>query len=63
MNVDMVSVQCTLLHRDLPIKEVGKSWPVSHLRHEIAIILGAEVPNEYKLVLVEPSRQDRKVSC
>ena len=63
VNVDMMSVQCMLLGRDLPIIEVGKSWPVSHLLREIVITLGAEVPDEYKLVLVEPGRRDRKVSC
>ena len=63
VNVDMVFVQCMLLGKDLPIIEVDKSWPVSHLHHGIAITLGAEIPNEYKLVLVEPGRPNRKVSC
>ena len=63
VNVDMESVQCTLQGRNLPLIEVGKSWPISHLCHEIAIMLEAEVPDECKLVLVEPSWLERKVSC
>jgi hypothetical protein len=37
----------------MPAFEVGKDWPVSHLRHEIAMTLGDDDPKEYNMVLVE----------
>ena len=51
--VEMVEVCCTFRGRPMPAFEVGKDWPVSHLRHEIAMTLGDDDPKEYNMVLVE----------
>jgi hypothetical protein len=49
----MVEVSCMFRGNLLPTFEVGKGWPVSHLRHEIAMALGDDVPGQYNLVLIE----------
>jgi hypothetical protein len=53
----------TILYGDtvLPAFEVGSAWPVSHLRHEIAIALGGEVPEEYNLFVEEEGKPSSKV--
>jgi hypothetical protein len=63
-DVEMVSVRCVFRGSAIPTFQVGKSWPVSHLRHEIAITLGDSVPEEYNMVVLEANgRSERKVCC
>ena len=46
----------------LPQVEVGKSWPVSHLRNEISIFLPRDkIPEDYDLVIERPGYPDAKV--
>ena len=46
----MINMTVKFGDMELPSFEVGKSWPVTHIRYEIAIVLGRErVPNEYDL--------------
>ena len=57
-------VTCRVVFRDevLPAFEVGKSWPVAHVREEIAIVLPREsIPDSYDLVIERPGHRDRKV--
>jgi hypothetical protein len=53
----------TILYGDtvLPAFEVGSAWLVPHLRHEIAIALGGEVPEEYSLFVEEEGKPSSKV--
>jgi hypothetical protein len=50
---EMVEVCCMFRGNLLPTFEVGKAWPVSHLRHEIAMTLGDDVPKEYNMVVID----------
>lgn len=46
----------------LPAIEVGRTWPVSHIRNEISIILSRDsLPEEYDLVIQRPGHPDAKV--
>lgn len=60
--VEMVSIKIFYDVALLPQVEVGKSWPVSHLRNEISILLLREkIPEEYDLVIERPGYPDVKV--
>jgi hypothetical protein len=56
-------VEVTIYYKNivLPVFEVGKAWLVSHLCHEIAIVLGLEAPNEYNFVMEEEGRPNTKI--
>lgn len=59
---DMVKAEVVFRGEVLPAFEVGKSWPVSQIRNEIAILLSREdIPDFYDLVIEWPGRPDRKV--
>ena len=46
----------------LPPIEVGRTWPMSHIRNEILIILSRNsLPEEYDLVIQRPGHRDTKV--
>ena len=57
-------VRCIVMLGDevLPVFEVGKSWPVAHIREEIAIVLSRDnIPDSYDLVVEHAGQRDRKV--
>lgn len=60
--VEMVRTSVILGESLLPAIEVGRTWPVSHLRNEISIILSRDsLPEEYDLVIQRPGQPDTKV--
>ncbi|KAG0626551.1 hypothetical protein M758_2G134600 [Ceratodon purpureus] len=60
---DMVKAEVVFRDEVLPAFEVGKSWPVSQIRNEIAILLSREdIPDFYDLVIEWPGRPDRKIN-
>lgn len=60
--VEMVRTTVIFGESLLPAIEVGRTWPVSHLRNEIAIILSRDsLPEEYDLVIQRPGQPDTKV--
>ncbi len=61
-DVEMVEVCCLFRGSAMPTFQVGKAWPVSHLRHEIAMTLGDGVPKEYNMVVLEATgNREKKV--
>ena len=57
-------VRTTVIFGDtlLPPIEVGRTWPVSHIRNKILIILSRDsLPEEYHLVIQRPGHRDTKV--
>lgn len=59
---DMINMTVKFGDMELPSFEVGKSWPVSHIRYEIAIVLGRDrVPDEYDLFVERPGIPSVKV--
>ena len=60
---EMMTITIQWLNMDLPSFEFGKSWPISHIRHEIAIVLGKQdVPDEYDLFVDRPGLPPLKVT-
>ena len=60
--VEMMLVTVMYAGQELPMIEVGRSWPVSHLRDEISILLPRDtVPEEYDLVIERLGHRDCKV--
>lgn len=60
--VEMVTTRIVFGESLLPEVEVGKSWPVSHLRNEISILLPRDkIPEDYDLVIERPGYPDAKV--
>ena len=61
-DVEMVEVCCLFRGSAMPTFQVGKAWPVFHLRHEIAMTLGDGVPEEYNMVVLEATgNREKKV--
>lgn len=61
--LDMIRTTVVFGGEVLPEFEVGRTWPVSHIREEIAILLPTgSVPDYYDLVVERPGFSDLKVS-
>lgn len=61
--LDMVWTEVLFLGKVLLAFEVRKSWPVSQIRNEIAILLSRDVILDYYNLVIERAGQpDRKVS-
>ena len=60
--VEMVRTSVVFGDTVLPEIEVGRTWPVSHIRNEISIMLSKDsLPEEYDLVIQRPGHPDSKV--
>lgn len=63
--LDLVSLNCEVLNSNLLDClrfQVGMDWPVSHLRQEVQIAMGANAPTEFKFILEEPSHPSKKIN-
>ncbi len=60
--VETMSLQCVFRGKELPIFEVGKTWPLSHMRQELRIILGDDAPLEFSIEVIEEGTENRKVN-
>lgn len=62
VNVEMITTTVVFAGTVLPTFEVGETWPVSHIRNEIAIVMSTEnCPVDYDLVVERPGYPDVKV--
>lgn len=63
--VRLVEVSCEVVDSN-PLQRlifnVGTDWPVSHLRHEVQIAMGADCPTEFKFFVSKPGQYDMKVN-
>lgn len=60
--VETVLTRCIFRGVELPVFEVGKTWPLSHMRQELRIALGDEAPLDFSFEVVEEGRLNRKVN-
>ena len=62
VNVEMISITVVFVGTVLPAFEVGQTWPVSHVRNEISIVMSMEnCPVDYDLVVERPGYPNVKV--
>lgn len=59
--VEIVHIRCEFEGGDLPVFEVGRMWPLSHLRQEVAIALGHDTPDNFGFEIGIPGQRNRKV--
>ncbi|KAG0572341.1 hypothetical protein KC19_VG086700 [Ceratodon purpureus] len=59
---DMVVLPCFFQGLSVARFEVGRGWPLSHIRREVAITLGDVAPEEFRFVLKQVGYPDVKVN-
>jgi hypothetical protein len=59
---EMVWITCMYEGREVGRFEVGKTWPLTHIRQEVCITMGNTTPEEFKLWIQRPGQADVKVS-
>ena len=60
-NEVMVEVKLAIGDQEIGIIEVGKTWPVHHIREVARIILGVDTPDDFTLWICHADRADLKV--
>lgn len=61
---EMIRITVVMRGEVLPELEVGRTWPVSHIREEIGILLPREsIPEYYDLVVEHPGFADSKINA
>ena len=60
-NEVMVEVKMAIGDQEIGIIEVGKTWPVHHIREEARIILGVDTPDDFTLWICHAGQADLKV--
>lgn len=60
--VETMWMRCVFRGKELPLFEVGKTWPLSHTRQELRIALGDDVPEDFSFEVVEEGCPNRKVN-
>ena len=60
-NEVMVEVKLVFGDQEIGCIEVGKTWPIHHIREEARIIMGVDTPDEFTLWICHRDRPDLKV--
>lgn len=60
--VETMIMRCVFRGAELPVFEVGKTWPLSHMRQELRIALGDDAPLDFSFEVVEEGCPNRKVN-
>jgi hypothetical protein len=61
--VEIVFLHCVFQGVELPIFEVGKNWPLTHMTQELRIALGNEAPRDFSFEVMEQGVPNRKVNA
>jgi len=51
--VETMLMRCVFRGVELPAFEVGKTWPLSHMRQELRIALGDDAPLDFSFEVLE----------
>ena len=60
-NEVMVEVKLAIGDHEIGDIEVGRTWPVHHIREEARIILGVDTPDDFTLWICHAGQADLKV--
>jgi hypothetical protein len=60
-NEVMVEVKLVFGDEEIGTIEVGKTWPVHHIREETRIIMGVDTPDDFTLWICHRDQADLKV--
>jgi hypothetical protein len=61
--VETVFLHCVFQGVQLLVFEVGKNWPLTHMRQELHIALGNEAPRDFSFEVMEQGVPNRKVNA
>lgn len=59
---DLVVLRCFFAGVTVARFEVGKTWPLSHIRREVCITLGDVVPEDFRFRVCQPSLPDVNIN-